>query len=68
MYKEAMVVAVFFVAAAWLTNSDYREEQQVQARYCDNVATWQDEAGQGIKPLDRTGHPDFKEIYNKACL
>lgn len=70
MYKEIMVAATFSLAMAalWFTSaSDYRDEERAQTRYCDNVATWRAEARQGIAPLDRTGHPDFKEIYNKAC-
>lgn len=61
----ALVAIVIAMALAGRLDAD--EQQRIEMRYCENVVTWRVQASQGIDPLRRHGHPDYKQIAAQSC-
>lgn len=63
----AATIALVIAALGFAGESDYTEALVQEAEYCQSVAYWLDDKADGIPPMERIGHPDYKSIYWEVC-
>lgn len=61
----ALVISTLTVLAMIVSTMDARDQELSQQLYCEDVALWNEFSG--IPALDRPGHPDFDNRYERDC-
>lgn len=62
------VIAGFsFIGLATAGYMEKPSTEKTHETYCTGVAVWNAEGARGVAKLNRTGHPDWRDIAEEYC-